>query len=146
MSVLENETHEHGEISTRLFTCAGGRGGSKRPVQRRKDPPYLSLTQVTYLSPSHGSGQGTHSSRFTNLKQTVAERRGKEEGVAGRHCGINLSKLASPRFPLMKKTLCYFPHPASPAFCNLLIGLGRLSESSIEIYIIPFNGRIVARL
>ena len=52
----------------------------KKHPQRRKDPPYLSLTQVMYLSPSHWSGQGTHSSQLANLKQIVTGRRGKEEG------------------------------------------------------------------
>ena len=42
--------------------------------------PYLSLTQVMYLSPSHWSGQGAHSSWLANLKQIVTGRRGKGEG------------------------------------------------------------------
>ena len=75
----ENETHDHGEISTRLFASAEGRRHSKR-VQRRKDPPYVSLTQVMYLPPSHWSDQGTHSSQLANLKQIVTGRRRKEEG------------------------------------------------------------------
>ena len=50
-----------------------------------EDPPYLSLTQVMYLSPSHWSGQGAHSSPLANLKQIVTGRREKEEGVAGGH-------------------------------------------------------------
>ena len=50
---------------------------------RRKDPPYVSLTQVMVLSPSHWSGQAAHSSRLANLKQIVTGRRGKEEEVAG---------------------------------------------------------------
>ena len=39
-SVWESETHAHGEISTRLFPSAEGRGGSKsaRPT---KDPPFI---------------------------------------------------------------------------------------------------------
>ena len=32
-----------------------------------------------YLSPSHWSGQGTHSSRLANLKQIVTGRRRKDE-------------------------------------------------------------------
>ena len=51
----------------------------KKLEQRRKDPLYLSLTQVMYLSPSHRSGQGAHSSPLANLKQIVTGRRGKEE-------------------------------------------------------------------
>ena len=51
----------------------------KKHGQRRKDPPCLSLTQVRYLSPSHWSGQGAHSSHLVNLKQIVTGRRGKEE-------------------------------------------------------------------
>jgi len=50
----------------------------KKHAQRRKDPSYLSLTQVMYLSPSHGSGQGAHSSQLANLKQIVTGRREKE--------------------------------------------------------------------
>ena len=51
---------------------------SVRPEQRTL--PYLSLTQVMYLSPSHWSGQGAHSSLLANLKQIVTGRRGKREG------------------------------------------------------------------
>ena len=56
--------------------------------------PYLSLTQVIYLSPSHWSGQGAHSSWLANLKQIVTGRRGKEEGgVAGSLFSQNQSKM-----------------------------------------------------
>ena len=65
----ESETHEHGEISTRLFTSAEGH--------------YLSLTQVVYLSPSHWSGQGAYSSGLANLQQIVTGRRGKEGSGGG---------------------------------------------------------------
>ena len=64
-----------------------GRAKKKRPflfiskgVQRRKDPPYLSLTQATFLSPSHWSGQGAHSSRWpieTNCCWEKRERGGR---------------------------------------------------------------------
>ena len=47
---------------------------------KKKRPSHVSLTQGMYLSPSHGSGQGGHSSRLANLKQSVLGRRGKEEG------------------------------------------------------------------
>ena len=60
-------------------------GTQKVPTQRRKDPSYLSLTQVVYLSPSHWSGHGAHSSWLANLKQIVTGKRGKrgwEEGVS----------------------------------------------------------------
>ena len=49
----------------------------------RKDPPYLSLTQLMNLSPPHWSGQGAHSFQLANLKQIVTGRRGtggSEEG------------------------------------------------------------------
>ena len=74
-SVSKNETHEHGEISTRPLTSAEGHRYSKKRV------PCLSLMQVIYLSPSHRSGQGAHSSQLANLKQIVTGRRGKGEGV-----------------------------------------------------------------
>ena len=35
----------------------------QKGMQRRQDPPYLYLMQVIYLSPSHWSGQGAHSSQ-----------------------------------------------------------------------------------
>ena len=38
-SVLKNETHEQGETATRLFTCAEGRGYSKKRARRTKNPP-----------------------------------------------------------------------------------------------------------
>ena len=84
-SVSENEAHDHGEILTRVFTSAEG-AGAQKAAPRRKDSPSLSLMQVMDLSPSHGSGQGAHSSRWANLKQIVTGRRGKEEGaVTERH-------------------------------------------------------------
>ena len=61
--------------------------GAQKARTKRKDPPYLSLTQAVYLSPSHWSGQGTHSSRLAHLKQTVAGKRKKEERVTGGGCG-----------------------------------------------------------
>ena len=72
-SVLKNETHEHGEISTRRFT-------PKSVCAEQRTHPYLSLTQVMYLSPSHWSRQGAHSSWLANLKEIVTGKRGKEEG------------------------------------------------------------------
>lgn len=76
-SVSESETHELGAISTRLFTSAEGRGSSES-TQRRQDPPSLSLRQVVYLSPSHESGQGAHSSGLAHWKHVVPGRRGDE--------------------------------------------------------------------
>ena len=104
----ENETHGHGETLIRLFTSAEGHGYSKSVC--KEDPPYLSLMQVMYLSPSHWSGQGAHSSRLSNLKQIVAGRRGKgevgsQEGVSAK----NWNKMEQPIFSLIEKTLCYFP-------------------------------------
>ena len=49
--------------------------------------PHLSLTQVIHPSPSHGSGQGAHSSGLAHVKHTLTGRRGKG-GVAGRHFGV----------------------------------------------------------
>ena len=57
-----------------------GRGTPKSVHTKQRTVPYLSLTQVIYLSPSHWSGQGAHSSRLANLKQIVTGKRGKEEG------------------------------------------------------------------
>ena len=62
------------------------------------------------LSLSHESGQGTHSSRSANRKRIVTGRRGKEEGWQEGVFSRNWSKMESPRFPLIEKTLCYFPH------------------------------------
>lgn len=42
------------------------------------------------------------------LKQIVAGKRCKEEGVAGRHFSPNQSTTESPRFLWLEKT-CYFP-------------------------------------
>ena len=89
-SVLENETHEHGEISTRLFCRRAW--VLKKHAQRRKDPPYLFLMQVMYLSPFHWSGQGTHSSRLANLKQIVTGEEGGG-GVTGSHFSGNWGKM-----------------------------------------------------
>lgn len=57
-----------------------GAGTPKSVRAEQRTLPYLSLTQVMYLSPSHGSGQGAHSSRLANLEQIVTGKIGKEEG------------------------------------------------------------------
>ena len=104
LSVSENYTHEH----KALYLCKRVRVLKKHA--QRKDSPYLSLMQVMYLSPSHWSGQVTHSSWLANLKEIVTGRRGKGEvWVAGRCFSQNQSKMEQPRFPLIEKTLCYFP-------------------------------------
>ena len=82
-SVTESETHEHREVSTRLFTSAEGRGCSKGTCEEEKTLPLF-----PYLSPSQWSGQGAHCSWLANLKQIVTGRRGKgwgeaEEGASG---------------------------------------------------------------
>ena len=69
-SVSENETHTRGDLDKALCFC-GRTQVLKKATRRRKDPPYSSLTQVVSLSPSHGPGQDTHSSRSANLKQIV---------------------------------------------------------------------------
>ena len=56
------------------------KGTPKSRCAEQRTLPYVSLTQVMQLSPSHWSGQGTHSSQLANLKQIVTGRRGKEEG------------------------------------------------------------------
>ena len=76
----ESKTHEHGEISTRLFTCAEGHKCSHE-MKEDPPPPHLSLTQAVHLSPSHWSGQGTQSSRWANLKQIITGGREEKEGV-----------------------------------------------------------------
>ena len=66
----ENETHTRGDLDKALCFC-GRTQVLKKATRRRKDPPYSSLTQAVSLSPSHGSGQDTHSSGWANLKQIV---------------------------------------------------------------------------
>ena len=81
--VCRKVRHMHtGDLDKALSFCRRARV-LKKPLQRRRDPPYWSLAQATDLSPSRGSGQGANSSRLACLKQTVAGRSGKEEGVAG---------------------------------------------------------------
>ena len=104
----ESETRGQGEISTRLLTSAEGRGYSKKCVRRTKNPPYLSLTQVMYLSPSHGSGQGAHSSRLANWNKLLLGKEVKRKGVAGAF-QLKPEQMELPRFPLIERTLCYFP-------------------------------------
>ena len=57
-----------------------GAGTPKSARAEQRTLPYLSLTQVMCLSPSHWSGQGAHSSQFADLKQIVTGKRGKEDG------------------------------------------------------------------
>ena len=79
-SVLKNETHEQGETATSSLLVQKGAGTPKSARAEQRPLPYLSLTQVMCLSPSHWSGQGAHSSQFADLKQIVTGRRGKEDG------------------------------------------------------------------
>ena len=79
----ESETHEHGEILTRLFTSAEGRGCSKSRHERGKTPPPFVPNTGGISVPFHWSGQGAHSTLLANLKQIVTGRRGKEEGGGG---------------------------------------------------------------
>ena len=78
----ESETHEHGEIWTRLFLLQEGAGAQKAPA-KKKGPSLLTLTQARGLSPSRGSGQGAHSSQLAHSEHIGAGRSGKEEGAAG---------------------------------------------------------------
>jgi len=78
-SVLKMRHVNTGDLDTALYFCRRARV-LKKGVQRRKDPPYLSLTRVTFLSPSHWSGQGAHSSRWpieTNCCWEKKERGGR---------------------------------------------------------------------
>ena len=45
--------------------------------------PYLSLMQVIYMSPSHWSGQGAHSSWLANWNKLLLGKEVKRKGVAG---------------------------------------------------------------
>ena len=52
-SVSENETHEHGEISTRLFTSAEGRGYSKSMCKEEKTLLiYLFFFAISWAAPA----------------------------------------------------------------------------------------------
>ena len=86
VSVRKWDTWTRGDVDKALYFCRRARV-LKKPEQRRKDPLYLSPTQVMYLPPSHWSGQGAHACRWADLKQTVAGRRKKEEEVSGRRFG-----------------------------------------------------------
>ena len=79
----ENETHEQEEISIRLFTSAEGHRCSKSTCSEQRTLPYLSLMQVIYLSPSHWSGQGAHSSWLANWKKLLLQKEVKRKGVSG---------------------------------------------------------------
>ena len=59
----------------------------KKHAQRRKDPLYLSLTHVMYLSPSHWSGQGSHSSCLANWNKLFLGEEVKRRGVTRGHFG-----------------------------------------------------------
>ena len=83
VGVKNCDTWTWGDLNKALYFCRRVQV-LKKCAQRRKDPPYLSLVQVMYLSPSHWSGQGAHSSWLANLKQIVTGRRGKEERVCRR--------------------------------------------------------------
>ena len=70
-----------GDLDKALYFCRRAQVLQKvRAQNKERTLSYLSLMQVMSLSPSHGSGQGAHSSWLANLKQIVTGRRGKEEG------------------------------------------------------------------
>ena len=80
VSVGKWDTWTWGDIDKDLYFCRRVRV-LKKHVQRRKDPPYLSLTQVVYLSPPHWSSQGTHSSRLANWNKLLLGEEGKRRGL-----------------------------------------------------------------
>ena len=90
----------------------------KKHGQRRKDPPYLSLTQVVYLSPSHGSGQGAYSSRLANLKQTAPGRRGKEEGGLRKAFQLKLEQNGVTKVSFDRKAIMLLSTHVSPTVCD----------------------------
>ena len=75
VSVRKWDTWTQGDLDKALYMCR--RAWVLKKHVQRKDPPYLSLTQVMYLSTYRWSAQGTHSSQLANLKQIVTGRRGK---------------------------------------------------------------------
>ena len=68
-------------------------GTPKCACAEQRTLPYLSLAQVIYLSPSHRSGQGTHSSCWLFSNKLLLGEEKKRRGVAGRCFSQNQSKM-----------------------------------------------------
>ena len=84
-SVSKSETRGQGEISTRRLSAEGRRASEKR-ARPTKDPPLFiphAGAGLMDLSPSHGSGQGAHSSRLAHGNKLLLGKAGKRKGVAG---------------------------------------------------------------
>lgn len=80
VSVRKWDTRTRRNLDKALYFCRRARALQKVCSAKQRTLPYLSLKQVIYLSPSHWSGQGAHSSPLANLKHVVTGRRGKGEG------------------------------------------------------------------
>ena len=78
-SVSESETHEHGEISTRLFTSAEGRRCSKSAANQKRPSLFLP-NAADGLVPFPRVRSGRTFFPVGELKQIVTGKRGKEEG------------------------------------------------------------------
>ena len=81
--MLESETCGQGEISTRLCTSAEGLGYSKKHVLRTQDPPLFIPNAGDIPVPFPRVRSGRTCFPVGSLKQIVAGKGGKEEGVAG---------------------------------------------------------------
>ena len=86
------DTWIRGDLDKALYFCRRA-GVLKTHAQRRKDPPYLSLTQVMYLSPSHWSGQGARPSWLASWNKLLLGEDEKRRGLQGGRFSRNLSKI-----------------------------------------------------
>ena len=82
----ESETHEHGEISTRLFTSAEGCKCSESMQEEDRTSLFIpNAGGISVPFPLVRSGRTffAHSSWLANLKQIVSGKRGRQGGWEG---------------------------------------------------------------
>ena len=103
----QNETHEHREISTRLF-CRRARVLKK--LAKKKRPSLFICNTGDAPVPFPWIRPGCLFCLVGYFETNCYwEERERGEGVVGGRFSQNWSKMGSPRFPLIEKTLCYFP-------------------------------------
>ena len=80
VSVRKWDTWTRRDLDKALYFCRKAQILKKHSLE---DPPYLSLTQVMYLSPSHWSGQGARPSWLASWNELLLGEEEKRRGLQG---------------------------------------------------------------
>ena len=126
---------------TRLFPSAEGRGSSKKRARPTRNPPLLILMQVMCLPLPMGRVRAHTLPGWLIETSCCWEKRERGRGSQG-HFSRNQSKMESPKFPLIEKTLCHFPQlfshlPGSPQLLSRCLPFPSAAPS--QPFSVPFS-------